>query len=132
MASQLDRIESMLSALLHALGTPVELAPPPADAAPPPGMVVGVDEVATPRGRVFPRPLPNKGEMFMGYTLRVGRFFGGEVNNQAVRTAGALRDAATPLLARHNGDWVAAAEEWLFGNPAYTPDPAWGGYRPGV
>jgi len=87
--------------------------------------------VRTPRGRWFPKPAPESGEMFMGYTLRVGEHLGDDKARDARNRAGALFIAATPLIQRHNGDWVAACEEWLYGNPDYRPDPAWSSYRPG-
>lgn len=89
---------------------------------------VGVPEgfVLTPRGKMFPAPRQADGESFVAYTQRVGDYFGGEQQRVSRANAGALLYAPGPLLAKHGGNWVAATEEHLFGDPNYAPDPAWG------
>jgi hypothetical protein len=138
MAARMAQLEAMLAELLTRTqgATSAPPASPPAryGAVPygsvPPG-TIGPEWVWTPQGRRFPPPKPELGEMFIGYTQRVGRELGGAVADQATRTAGGLFISATPLLQKHGGDWVAACEEHLFGNPNYRPDPAWASYRPG-
>lgn len=84
--------------------------------------------VETPRGRWFPKPRPDQGEMFMAYTVRVGESQG--VKQLAINVQGSLFIAATPLFAKHGGykedgsNWAAAAEDWLFPVPV-APDPGW-------
>jgi hypothetical protein len=131
MEERLARLERMIAALMAAMSVPNPDGIPvavPVNPAPqvPPGMVL------TLTGRLFPEPLPGSGELFPGYTLRVGRVLGPDVEAQARRTVGSLFGGqGQKIVDKHGGDWVAAAEEHLFGDRAYNPDPAWGRYRPG-
>jgi hypothetical protein len=117
---------------------PTPVVPPPMPVpVTPPQPQVPADFAMTPYGRMFPRPRPDLGEMFMGYTTRVGEYIGGEIQIRARNNAAGLFISATPLFAKFGGyradgaNWPAACEEWLFGDPNFIPDPAWGGYRPG-
>lgn len=124
-----DRIKALESVVFAPNVEPTPVVPPPPQIDP--------EFVLTPYGRMFPRPRPDLGEMFMGYTTRVGEYIGGDILVRARNNAGALFISATPLFTKYGGyradgsNWAAACEEWLFGNPNFVPDPAWGNYRPG-
>lgn len=132
-----EQFEELKAMLAEALQRKPRVDPTPTPPVTPVEPVAPPDMVLTPRGRMFPRPKPELGEMFMGYTMRVGDYIGGEVQMRARNSAGALFITATPLFAKHGGfksdgsNWAAAAEEHLFGDPFFVPDPAWGSYRPG-
>ena len=102
-------------------------------------LITAVNELLTRVGGVpiqqplqfdVPQPLP--GEGIASYVMRVADIVGGERGAQAKRAAGALfGGAGQALVDKHRGDWRSAALEFITGDPAYQPDPAWTGYRPG-
>jgi hypothetical protein len=77
----------------------------------------------------LPDPVP--GEGIASYTARCGAFVGGPKGEQAVRAAGSMFLTGQYLVDKHGGSWKKAVWEFIHGDPAYKPDPAWGGYRPG-
>jgi hypothetical protein len=76
----------------------------------------------------LPDPVP--GEGIASYAMRCGQFVGGEKGAQAVRGAGGLFGGmGQHLVNKHGGKWKPAIWEFIHGDPAYVPDPAWGSYQ---
>lgn len=137
LAEEISFIRAALEELLRRVGEPVAAAPapppspPPSVYAPPGGGDAGFRLEITKNGRSLPAPYPLEG--IASYAMRVADFVGGERGAQARRGAGSLFGGmGTALVNKHGGSWLNAIEEFVFGDPSYVPDPAWGSYRPGA
>ena len=80
----------------------------------------------------LPDPIP--GEGIGSYVARCGRFVGGEKGEQAVRMAGSLilPGIGQAYVDKYGGDWKLTAWRMIHGDPSYSADPRWQGYRPGT
>ena len=103
LAAQVSNLQSSVDQLLHLAGA----APQPTGDGP----------------DSLPDPIP--GEGIASYTARCGQFVGGPKGEHAVRAAGSMFLAGQYLVDKHDGSWKRAVWEFIMGDPAYTPDPAW-------
>lgn len=94
-------------------------------------LVAAVNELLRRVGGVAPQqatgsdyPDPVAGEGFIAYVQRLAQLVGGEKGEQALRSAGgAFGGMAQSLVDKHNGNWKAAALEYIHGLPPVVPVP---------